>query len=338
MHLPWVTRAAFRAAPLDAAGTLLAAVLGGLAPGITLLLSKRAVDAVVHSGTLRELITPLSWLAGVLVAGEAIQALRPLLGQRLYARVWPYLERQVLHKASALTLAQFDQSTTYDLLQRASKATGQNAYGVFEALPQGAANAVSLGSALAILLTGSPWLGLIGLAAIIPLAFVQTNNTGRSYRRNRELSGHWRYTDYLVGLLTEREPATELRAYQLPGFFVGRWKETYQAICRKIWQVDGFNWRDNELALLCQVLATAATLLLIGLRISRGQAGLGDAVALTGALTLLNSSSAQMAHIMGTLWSDLLPIGDLQLFLALPDEERPPDQGRPFPAPLRGPI
>jgi ATP-binding cassette, subfamily B, bacterial len=315
-----------------------AAVLGGIAPGITLLLSKQAVDALVRSASLHELLVPLLWLAGVLVVGEAVQTLRPLLGQRLYVRVWPHLERQVLHKASSLSLSQLDEAATFDLMQRAANAIGPATERVFDFLPRMATMLLALLSALAILLAASPWLALIGGLVILPLALVQVGNANRYYQRNKQLTAKWRYVDYLTGMLTERAPATEVRAFQLPGFFVARWKQTYQDICQKIWRGEGLNWRDNEFGLLCQVLATAATLLIVARLMARGEASIGDAVALTGALTMLNGNISGLASLFGFLWSDLLPMGDLRQFLGLSTRERPADEGRPFPAPLAAPI
>jgi ATP-binding cassette, subfamily B, bacterial len=337
-HLPWVIRTAFQAAPVDATLTLLGAILGGLVPGATLLLAKQAVDAVLHSSTPAQLLAPLLWLAVVLVLNEAVQALRPLLGERLYVRVWPLLERQVLQKASSLSLAQFDESATYDLMQRAANAIGPTTRRVFERLPQMAGQVFGIFTALAMLLGASPWLGLISVAVVGPLAFVQTRNANRSFELSKQLTPELRYTEYLTGLVTERGPATELRAYQLPGFFIGRWGEVYGRIVRQMRQADALNWRDNQLALLCQLVATGGTLLLIARLVSRGEAGPGDAVALTGALNVLNMNITQIAVGLGILWSDLLPMGDLHTFLKLPNRDRPLDEGRPFPAPLSGPV
>lgn len=269
---------------------------------------------------------------------EAIQAVRPLLGERLYVRVWPHLERQVLHKASSLSLAQFDQSSTYDVMQRAANAIGPKSRSVFERLPQMVGQAFGILSALAILLGASPWLGLIGVAIVGPLAFVQTRNGNRTWELWRQSMPEWRYLEYLTSLVTERGPATELRAYQLPGFFIRRWSEVHAQVRRQFRQADGLNWRDNQLAVLCQLAATGATLLIVARLVSQGEASMGDAVALTGALTVLNMNISQIAFTIGILWSDLLPMGDLQTFLTLPNRERPADDGRPFPAPLSGPI
>jgi ATP-binding cassette subfamily B protein len=338
VHLPWVLGLAWRAAPVDTPLFLLVALLLGFAPALSLLLSRQAVDAVAHGSAPGAFFTPLMILAGVLVLNESIQALRPLLFNRVALRLWPRLESMIIAKASGLSLRQFDQSETFDLLERASKDLGPLIDRLFSNLPQILTSAVAILASLTLLMGASPWLGLIGLLTIPPLTLVHTRRARRNYERNRALAPQWRYVSYLNNLLTERSSGTELRAYQLPNFFVQRWHGVYSKIKATIIGSQGTSYLESLVALLCTTLATAGMLLLVARQISRGQASLGDAVALTGALTLLSLHASIIASSVGYFWADLLPVADVHAFLQLQSEERPLDEGAPFPSPLMGSI
>lgn len=331
VHLPWVIKLAWTAARIESLINLLGALIGGLAPAINLLLTKRAVDAIVAGGAASDLFPPLLTFALLLIMTTGFQALREVFQQRASWRIWPYLEGMIIAKAGSLSLRQFDQTETYDVLQRASQDLGPAATRLFQNLPQIINAIVAIIAALSILTGASPWLGLIGLLLIPPLVIINTRRARRHYERNRALAPEWRYAGYFNNLLTDRNSGTELRAYQLPTFFIDRWRGVYGRIRSQMLGSFAHTYREFLLSLLGTVLATAGSLLLIARAIGAGGATLGDVVALTGALAVLNGQVSWVAGLIGSFYADLLPIGDVQTFLRLESDERPLTEGAPFP-------
>lgn len=337
-HLPWVIRTLLRTAPVDGAINLTASLVQGLVPAAVLLMLKQAVDAVGAELEPALFLRILMGLAGLLVLKEVTGTLFPVTNNRLANLLGPAVQELVLSKASRLSLAQFDQSATHDLVERASQEHGARTASVWNRLLWTLQLSLRTLSATALIAVVLPGLAALAFAGALPVAWVNMRFGQRFFHLNRTQTETRRMTKYVTGLLCDRQAATELRAFQLLPFFLERWRRLFGRQADEQLQAHWTGAREGLLAELISAIIYALTLGLFVRTALSGSMGAGDLVALVSAFFLLLQSAPAALSIASQIWEQALPLADLRRFLALPEEERELTASLPFPRPLTGPI
>jgi ATP-binding cassette subfamily B protein len=216
----------WRAAPRE---FLLAAslqVLAGVGAAVQLLIAKRVLDELIaaeEAGATFEDAIPAAVLFGVVTL--AITAAGVI--QREYQRLLAELTRReaqnrILDVATAVELEAFETPSFLDRLQRA-QLNGQFrplqiANGLLTMI-SGFAGLIAVG---AVLLFLQPVLMLVLLLAFVPLWIASTRNSRAFYRFFWKRTPLERRIGYLWHLMTGKDPAKELRAFDLSPFLLDR--------------------------------------------------------------------------------------------------------------------
>src|SRR6266511_325350 len=165
-HVPPLVRLVFQTHRGYTAGILVLRAIRSLIPVAVLWIGKLIIDGViagvatVHTGG-----TPDWWhLAGLVglelgiaVVGEGLARLSSLLESLLGDLFANRLSVRLMQHAATLDLAQFEDSETYDHLERARRQT-VGRIGLFALLLSTAQDLVTLASLAAVLLVQLPWL------------------------------------------------------------------------------------------------------------------------------------------------------------------------------------
>lgn len=337
-HMPWVVRTLLRTAPVDGAVNLAASLAQGLVPAALLLMLKSAVDGVTAGLDPAAFVRILLSLAGLLLLKEVTGTLFPVTNNRLANLLGPAVQEQVLTKAASLSLAQFDQSETHDLIERASQDHGARTAAVWNRLLWALQLALRALSAAALIAVVSPVLAGLAFAGAMPLAWANMRYGQRFFQLGRSQTEARRLTQYVTGLLCDRQAATEVRAFQLLPFFLERWRRLFDR--QKDEQLQA-HWTGAREGLLAELISAGIYALTLGLFIRTalsGALGAGDLVALTSAFFLLLQSAPAALSVASQVWDQALPLADLRRFLDLPEGEGDRAAGHPFPGPLTGPI
>lgn len=156
----------------------------------------------------------------------------------------------MLQKASRLSLAQFDQPATHDLIERAEGDHGFRVAAVWNRLLWAVQMLLRTGSAAVIIAAAAPTLALLACAAAIPMAWANLRQGQRLFALKRSQAPQRRMTQYLAGLMSDRHAATELRAYQLLPFFLERWRTLFHRQRDEQMQT---HWRSAREGLLAEL-------------------------------------------------------------------------------------
>lgn len=325
--IPWVARLIFTTAPVEAWLNALAVLLMAFGPPLSILLTRRLVDAVAAGGRPggapdQNLGWTLALLAAALVLSDLAGTLFPVTNSRIFTRLPGAVKEMLLRKAAVLSLLQMDDPAVHDLLERAGREEhGRRAAMVWNRLLWLLAQGVRAVSAALILAAVSPVLAAGTCLIALPLAWAGSRQGRRLFHLSREQTQERRLADYMARLLSDRQAATELRAYQLSDFFLGRWREILERHRRQevaqFWQ----GAREGSLADLGALALLAGALGLLVRLAGSGQVSAGEVVATATAVLLLRSSVTQVGTEAGTIWEHGLPLLDLHRVLRLGSSE-----------------
>ncbi|MDT3440514.1 ABC transporter ATP-binding protein [Pseudofrankia sp. BMG5.37] len=344
--LPRVLRLCWRASAPATVMLALLTVVVGLFPALTASTARLLVDAVVRAVQIRAthqpdqsvLALPLPgsprvatltgtqvvfWLVviqfAVSILSQLLSAARSIVQRILSDRLSLTVQTMVVEKASQLELSFFEQSESYDLLQRASQ-QGTRPFDTLTTFFGLLQTVVTFVSMIGLLISLNPLLGVIVLVAPIP-AFVVDTRYGRwTYMRSRWTSPVNRRISYLQRVLTTDTDAKEIRIFNLGPYLVERFR---------LLSVN-YNQRLRELAIRRQLaelgwsllaeLARSGSYLYVALQAAAGRLTLGDLTLYGTAASSVQGNVSSMLGSLTQMYENNLYVDDLYRLLATPTE------------------
>jgi ATP-binding cassette, subfamily B, bacterial len=334
-HIPWAVSLVYRNAPLESVALVTTGLIRRLGPPAALLVLQRVIDAVAAGGGVQSFTRPLGYLAAVLILTELANSLINMADGRTFEKLEVAVQQMTLERTTRLTMDQFDEPAIHDLIERATKNTTMRVARLFWLVMEIATTTAGALSALLLVAAASPLVALVAILVGLPVSWVGVRQGARLHELTQRQSPGRRFTQYLGGLLSSREAATELRAYQLVPYFLARWRQSFAQRRADHLDVRWAGTKEGWLASLAAGALYAVALGAITMLANRGQVGAGQIVVLIGAVRILQGAMSQVATRVGFLWEHGLPTAEFRQFMALSKVEPPTDQGRPFPEPLR---
>ena len=197
---------------------------------VQLFLVQRLFTAVLGAGETDDFSSILPELAALLVVGlllsvgQAVQTeqsrvLAELVGRRAFDRV--------LDVATRVDLLAYESPDFYDRLVRAITQGQFRSIQIVNGLVGLIGAAVAATGIVVALAALEPLLLPVVVLGIVPLWFVSTRNSRDLYRFTRSMTANDRQRDYLRLVLTRRDSAKEVRAFDTAGFLRRRYDELY---------------------------------------------------------------------------------------------------------------
>jgi ATP-binding cassette, subfamily B, bacterial len=278
--LPW------RAHPGVLAGRLVVAVVAGAAPVVSAWLLRDVLDTLAaghHAGRLVPLVAGLAVATGVPVALAH-------LGQYLAAHSGRAIERRAsadLYSAvnRLAGLRKLEDPDFQDRLNLAQQAGLSGAGDLFTNGVDTLQSAVTLAGFLATLLTLSPVLGAIVVAATIPGGYAELGLARRRVEVLARLSHAQRRQHSYATLLASIAAAKEIRLFGLGTFFCGRMLAELRRIHRTNERIDRQTLATYSLFGLASAVIAGAGLWWAAVEASRGRLTVGDVAILLAALS-----------------------------------------------------
>jgi ATP-binding cassette, subfamily B, bacterial len=221
----------WRAAPREFAFAGSLQVLAGLGAAAQLLLAKAVLDSLLAAetgdGEFSDALVPGLLFLGLLLFLTAAQVF-----QREYQRLLAELTRreaqeQILAVATEVELEAFETPEFLDRFQRAQTQGQFRPLQIANGLLTMISGVVGLVAVSAVLLALEPVLMLVLLLAFIPLWLASTRNSRAFYRFFWKRTQLERRLSYLWHLMTGKDPAKELRAFDLGPYLLGEHRELY---------------------------------------------------------------------------------------------------------------
>jgi ATP-binding cassette, subfamily B, bacterial len=292
-------------------------VVRSFVPLAVLWIGKLIIDGVVGAAAAHAASAPVNFARlGVLVAiefaiavgGEGLARLSALLESLLGDLFANRISVRLMQHAASLDLAQFEDSETYDHLERARRQT-IGRIGLFTLLLSTAQSLVTLASFAAVLLVQLPWLLLLLAIAVVPAFLGEAHFASLGYSLLFQWTPERRLLDYLRFMGASDESAKEVKLFGLSDFLVGRYAELS----------DKFYEENKRLAVRRNLVST----LLVTLGTIGYYAAYGVIIYLTvlgrytlGTLTLLAGSFRQSRDLIQGVLLSLSSIYEQSLYLA----------------------
>jgi ATP-binding cassette, subfamily B, bacterial len=156
----------------------------------------------------------------VVIAQAVISNRRPLLSERTAM----YVCGQVIRVASAAELGDFDDSTFHDRLQRAAASAATRPSMLVQSLVMIVQEVIAAIAIWVALLLISPWIALALLAVVVPIWISGVRGGEHFFGFITRITHTDRGRNYLFGLLTSRDSAKEIRAFNIADYLAERWR------------------------------------------------------------------------------------------------------------------
>lgn len=295
-----------------------AALLDMLTPPVFVALTSRLVDKVaareVDAVDFTALVCLLALAIGV---SKTVTVVRANKTQLLGARTGTRAMSQFLLQLCALDIAQLDQPSVRDQMERAgTEITTRPSRMVNSALSLlvGAGVLLSLSGTLASIHVA---VAILAFLSVVPSAISQRIGNQCLYEYRRTATTDERRRDYLARLLTQRTSSMELR---VAGTGMAVAARHLQLSNKLVSAQDEALRRVNRVNTVGGVISgtlLAASFAVAGVAVSKGELGPGEVAAVVVSLSLLATYFSLLANALTSLQSDALFVRDYFEFLAV---------------------
>ncbi|MEU6431027.1 ABC transporter ATP-binding protein [Microbispora sp. NPDC046973] len=273
-----------------------------------------------------------------LIANIAIVISQAFINNRriiLSEKTSMYVCGQILDVACLAELADFDDSGFHDRLQRANASAVVRPAQMVQNLMRIGQSLFTLIGIWVALLSVNVWIALVAAAVVVPIWIGGVRGGEQHFDFVRRVTPTDRNRNYLFDLLTAREPAKEIRAFNIAGYLSHRWHTTMNQRLTLMLGMLRKRFRSQLIASIGSNAVVAATAgILIALNLS-GVLTLAETATVAGMLLLL--SQRLQDTVMGTneFFESGPLIRDLKDFLGLKPQLVKDAAGDPFSGPFR---
>ncbi len=331
-RLIWNTHRGF------AAAILVLRTLRSLVPVATFWVGKLILDSVLAAkagtGPISDVWSYLAIEVGIVIAGEILARASSLVESLLGDLFSNNMSVTLMEQAAKLDLAQFEDPTFYDHLERARRQTvGRIALlTLLLSIMQDALTLVTLGGAL---IAYSPWLLLLLLIAVIPSFLGETHFASLAYSLLFRWTPERRQLDYLRFVGASDKTAKEVQMFGLAPWLT----ERYRALAQKFYEENrSLSLRRGLVSAALSILGTIGYYAAYGIILVR--AVRGDIT--IGMLTFLAASFARGRDVIqgillsaSNVYEQALYLRDLFVFLDMKPTIASKPGARAVPEPIR---
>lgn len=296
---------------------------------------ERLLNAILGLGTggmAIALVVPVVLLAALTAANALIGMLRSNLGRYLGEAVARRTWAHVLDASTGVSLRYFESPMFYDRLQRVQASAPTRPFQVTQALLNvlgGLAASLGIG---AVLVGIHPLLLPLLLLSGAPLLITNRHESRLEFAFNVDQTPRLRERFYLTHLLTGRDEAKEVRAFDAADALVARFDHLYRAyqddLRRLLRKRSVLNVLGN---LSSAVFLTLALLAMVWL-ITQGAVSVAQAGAAVVAIRMLQSQILTLLSGIQSVFESGLFLRDVDEFMKVAAAGRHEEDGEPAPA------
>jgi ATP-binding cassette, subfamily B, bacterial len=295
-------------------------LVGGAGIALLLLIGQQGLDALLEAmseGASLATVAPwalaIAAVAGIQFFVTAVQRERQeILGELMQRHV----SERVLDVATAVDLLAFETPVFHNRLARI-RMSGPQPYNLVFGLSGLIRAVIGVAAVLVALVAIEPVLVLMVSLVFIP-AWLSASRRGEAFWRFV-----WRMTprdrerEYLAGLLSDRNAAKEVRAFNLAGYLRTRYRSLYDERMRELRRVAAKQLWYSLLANLGIAIVLAATLLLVGWLAVTGSVPLSAAGMAVAGVAVVGERLTTAGYAAGTLSESARYVDDYVAFVEL---------------------
>ncbi len=241
---------------------------------------------------------------------------------------------KLMKHAVSLDLAQFENATFYDKLERARQQTNGRTALLSQILAQGQ-DAITMGLLLVGLVTFNPWLIVLLLVSVIPSFIGEWHFNAKSYSLQRGWTPQRRELDYYRFIGASDETAKEVKLFGLSDFIIERFRnlsDRYFKENRKL-AIERASWGSLLVAIGTLGYFGAYTLIIV--ETIKGIVTIGSLTFLAGSFRQLKSLLEGILGRFTSISQGALYLNDLFEFYQIEPQITSPNQPKPFPNPIK---
>lgn len=265
-----------------------------------------------------QVVPEFAALLAVSITVSLVATMQSELGRILAELVTRDAYGRVLDVATRVDLATFESADFFDRMERAA----QNGQAKPTQMVTGFTGLIGTSVAIlgigGVLLSLEPLLLPLLFASCFPLWYAHKRNAAAYYQFAYGMIPSDRLRRYLATLLHLREPAKEVRAFQLAGFLRARYERLYDQRIRWLRAVARERMLRSLWATLIASLFIVGALALLAALYSNDRLSLASAVTALVAMLQLRVSVHGMSTASGSLYESALLIEDYTSFLETP--------------------
>jgi ATP-binding cassette, subfamily B, bacterial len=338
-NLPSFLKEVYQTSPALTIGNTILRLIRSAMPLLALYIGKLIIDEVLSLvNTHSQDFTYLFWLIGaefsLAILGDllarGISLTDSLLGD-LFANKTSV---KLMQHAASLDLAQFEDATFYDKLERARQQTAGRTVLLSQTLAQGQ-DAITMGLLLVGLIAFNPWLILLLLVAVIPSFLGELHFNAKSYSLQYGWTPQRRELDYYRFIGASDETAKEVKLFGLSDFLIERFSNLsvkYFQENRKL-SIERASW--GSLLLAIGTLGYFGAYLIIILQAVKGVVSIGSLTFLAGSFRQLRSLLEGILGRFNSISQGALYLNDLFEFYKIEPKITSPVRARTFPNPIK---
>lgn len=316
---------------------ILYVVLQSLLPLLNLYILKLLVDTVTAAVTNPATAPDPSPLA-LLLAMVAIFLLNRIVGTLnavnndiLAQKLVDYMADIMQRQSARLDMAYYDNPDYYDSLHRAQQEATSRPLVIMGNFMSLFGSALSIAGIVAMLTTASIWIIAVMIVAVMPGFAVRLYKARRIYTFRRDNTQLYRRTAYYSAILSSRDFAKEMRAYNLTDFFRRRFVATRSGLVRQLIVISR---RLGALDILSAIVEAAAMFAVVALLIRQALAAaitIGTFVMLFEAFRRGQGSLSALVASIASLYDNRLFVTNLFDFLDFKPQITSPANPLPMP-------
>jgi len=298
--------------------------------GLQLLIARRILEGLVAVSHGQPVSSVYLWFGLLAAITAALSALAAFLSyeQRLLSELTArHAFDGIIGVASAVELDSFDTPSFYDQLQRARHSGVYRTVDLVNGLLSLTTGILmSLGIALVLAMLQPVLLVFVALAAVFPLV-AAIHNGRQAYRFEYAMTPESRERLYVMELLTDREPAKEIRAFGAGPFLRERWDALTN---ERVRQFRLFLRARLKVALLGTGAGMVGTVVALGALLyllTHGSLPVASALTAGLAMQQLGARLNSLTAGVGTLIESGMFLDDYSSFVELAPGERQPAPG-----------
>ena len=313
-------------------------LLTGTGTAVQLLAGRSAFAAVLAArASGHELSTAFPSLirvAALAIVLAALSQVRTYHEAMLRVKVTRAASSHVLDAATKVDLRKFEEPSFFDHLQRARDAGSIGVYQVVGGLTGTATAAMGALGLIGALLALEPLLVPLVLISAVPLVMISRSLTMRSYEFQVWQTAGARERSYLQTLMTGRDEAKEIRAFNLRDHLRGRYDRLYDEYEVENRNLARVKARASVLSSGANQLAAAVTLGILVWLLFHGKLDVAGATTAGFAVQQLSGRVQLLAGSLGGLYDGTVFLDDWATFTEL-EPEGSGRAGRPHGDPQR---
>lgn len=340
LHLDSALRLVWQASPRWTVVSLAVTLLQAGLPILSLYLMKLAVDALAAGArgtgdvSFETVVIYFALLAGTALLGAAAGAVakhaREAQGYLVTDRVL-----EIIHEKSvAADYAYYEDPRYHDTLHRAQREAPHRPPQVLNSLLQVTRSGLTVLGALGLLATAHWGVVLLLVVGVAPVLWVRLRHADRRYRWEKRRSSTERRANYLSWLLTNPNPAKEVRIFGLGRRLVDRFRDLRTLLREEKTDLSREEGTEEVGAQIVVTAAAFAAFVIIAFQTYQGAITVGSLVMYLGAVQKGRSMMTSLFQGLGSLYESNLFLSLLDDFLDVEPSIVAPDDPEPVPSSL----